>query len=125
VKHSLIDQWAGEQGLQLDTMGGRQPVALTVDSVRVHLRELPEGNILAHARVIDIPRDPSGRDNALSRALSVATGRMRSSPAVLAADADGASLWLQMTVAGDSSAHDLGQAVEHLVNEVENWRGWL
>jgi hypothetical protein len=125
VKHSLIDQWAGEQGLQLDTMGGRRPVALTVDSVRVHLRELPQSNILVHARVIDIPRDNSGRDNALRQAMSVATGRMRQSSAILAADPDGASLWLQLTVPGDSTTDQLGQAVEHLVNEVENWRGWL
>ena len=125
MKHSLIDLWATEQGLTLDTQGGRRQVALTVDRVRVQLRELPQNNILVHARVIDIPSDLSGRDNCLSRALSVSTARMRSSSAVLAADGDGASLWLQIAVPLDAGTADLGRAVEHLVNEVEIWRGVL
>lgn len=125
MKHSLIDLWAADHGLQLDTRGARRQVALTVDRVRLHLRELQTGQILAHARVADIPENERARDEALTRALSVATARMRGSAAILAADEAGATLSLQLLVAAQSDVAALDRAVEHLVNEVDTWRAVL
>lgn len=125
MKHSLIDLWTAEHDLPLDTRGARRQVALTIDKVRMHLRELSNGDVLASARVADIPADPRNRDDVVTRAMKVATARMRSSRAVLATDQDAAALTLQLIVPAGADVQAMDKAVEHLVNEVDAWRALL
>jgi hypothetical protein len=122
MKHSVIDLWATEHGLSLDTRGARRQVALTVDKVRLHMREQASGHVLLQARVADIPAAERPREDMLLHALGVAAGRMRSSACVLATDLDADSLHLQLQAALGSDVQALDLAVEHLVNEVEVWR---
>lgn len=125
MKHSLIDLWTAEHELPLDTRGARRQVSLTVDKVRLHLRELPSSDVLAFARVVDIPQDHRARDDVLSRAMKLATARMRGNRAVLATDEDAANLTLQVLVPAGSDVQAMDRAVEHLANEVDTWRALL
>lgn len=125
MKHSLIDLWTAEHDLPLDTRGARRQVALTIDKVRMHLRELSNGDVLASARVADIPTDLRNRDDVVTRAMKVATARMRGSRAVMATDQDAAALTLQLIVPAGADVQAMDKAVEHLVNEVDAWRALL
>ncbi len=122
MKHSVIDLWAADQGLTLDTRGARRQVSLTVDQVRLHIREQASGHVLMQARVADIPLAERPREDMLSHALGVASGRLHGSACVLATDLDAGSLQLQLQVPPGTDVSALDKAIEHLVNEVEVWR---
>lgn len=125
MKHSLIDLWAAEHDLPLDTRGARRQVAWTIDRVRVHMREQATGEVLVFARVADLPTDERARGDVLWRAMSVSAVRMRHSTAVLATDEEAVALTLQVLLPSESDLIAMDGAVEHLVNEVETWRAVL
>ncbi len=126
-RQGLIPQWI--QGLNLPQPADSAELpqhqgrwSVTFDQVRVHLLALHDDQVLLQARIIDLPSNPRESEKLLTRALQTASARMRETDVGLCADADGSALWLQVRLPSRSASHQLNQAVERLVQEVELWR---
>ena len=123
--NDLIQRWALAQNLVSADASARQNsdrLAVTVDTVRVHLVEISAGRVLVEARVTDVPLAEREKTELLDRVLKAATARMRHSGITLAVDAAESAFWLQSTVQADAELKKLTQAVEQLTQEVELWR---
>ena len=123
--NDLIQRWALAQNLVSADAAARQNsdrLAVTVDTVRVHLVEISAGRVLVEARVTDVPLAEREKTELLDRVLKAATARMRHSGITLAVDAAESAFWLQSTVQADAELKKLTQAVEQLTQEVELWR---
>ena len=125
ASYSLINEWASDTGLELQSAGPARQLAVTVDRVRVHLLELPFSGILIESRIMDLPRNPLERDRMVRRAMGFAASRLRDSPVALTADQASSCLTLQWQLNAPKDARQVGQAVEHLVNEADLWRAAL
>ncbi len=123
--NDLIQRWALAQNLVSADAAARQNsgrLAVTVDTVRVHLVEISAGRVLVEARVTDVPLAEREKTELLDRVLKAATARMRHSGITLTVDAAESAFWLQSTVQADAELKTLTQAVEQLTQEVELWR---
>jgi len=121
--HTLLRTWAEQQGVDAAAFAaGGTRLAVTYDTVRVHLVELRGRGLLVEARVVDLPVAPAARTTLVEKALKTAAARMRSSGAALTTDEAQSALWLQRRLAAESDTEALTSAVEDLVNEVELWR---
>lgn len=126
-RQGLIPQWIQSLNLPLPAdsaaqLQGQGRWSVTFDQVRVHLLALHDDQVLVQARVTDVPSTPSESEKLMTRALQTASARMRETDVGLCADADGSALWLQVRLPTRSASHQLHQAVERLVQEVELWR---
>jgi hypothetical protein len=121
----LINDWIRQNALPIALPWQGPKASLSFDSVRVHLHVLGSGAILLEARLCDLPEAPTARDQLLMRLGRTSLGRMRDNPAVLSVDADGSAAWLQRRVQPAIPPHELDEAVEALVNEIELWRSLL
>lgn len=121
----LINDWIRQNGLPIGLPWQGPKASLSFDSVRVHLNVLGGDAILLEARVCDLPGSPSARDRLLLQLGRTSLGRMRDNPAALSVDTDGAAAWLQRRIPPSVLPHQLDEAVEALVNEVELWRSLL
>jgi Tir chaperone protein (CesT) family len=126
-RQGLIPQWIQSLNLPLPVDGTGQPQdqgrwSVTFDQVRVHLLALHDDQVLLQARIIDVPSIASESEKLLTRALQTASARMRETDVGLCADPDGSALWLQVRLPKRSATHQLHQAVQRLVQEVELWR---
>jgi hypothetical protein len=125
--NQLIQRWAVVQNL-LDadsnaaTGKSLDRLAVTVDTVRVHLIEISAGRVLVEARVTDVLLAEREKAELLERMLKAATARMRHSGITLAVDAAESAFWLQSTVQADAELKTLTSVVEQLTHEVELWR---
>lgn len=124
---SLIQQWLRNQNLPFTAddavpSKGQGRWAIVFDQVRVHLMELHTGHVLLQARVTDVPANASDSEKLVTRAMQTASARMTMTDVGLSVDADGTAMWLQVQLPTHSTTHDLTQAVQRLVNEVELWR---
>lgn len=120
---TLIRHWADQQGIPADAHapgGGR--LAVTYDTVRVHVADLRGRAVLVEARVADLPVVATARGQTVEKAMKTAAARIRTSAVSLTTDDAASALWLQTHVAADADPESLTSAVEDLVNEVELWR---
>ena len=125
--NELIKRWAFSQNLlgassDLATAKSLDRLAVTVDTVRVHLIEISAGRVLVEARVTDVLLAEREKAELLERMLNVATARMRHSGITLTIDAADSAFWLQSTVQADAELKTLTAVVEQLTHEVELWR---
>lgn len=122
-RQGLIPQWIQSLNLpDADQPLGQDRWSVTFDQVRVHLMALHDDQVLLQARITDVPSSPSESEKLLTRALQTASARMRETDVGLCADEDGSALWLQVRLPARSATHQLNQAVERVVQEVELWR---
>ena len=121
----LINDWIRQNAWPIPLPWQGPKASLSFDTVRVHLHLLSGGVILLEARICDLPEAPSARDKLMLRLTGTSLGRLRENPAVLSVDGDGASAWLQRRILPGIALHELDEAVEALVNEVELWRSLL
>lgn len=123
--NDLINRWALAQNLVRADSPARPNLArlaVTIDTVRVHLVEISAGRVLLEARVTDIPLAEREKTELLDRALKAATARMLHSGITLTVDAAESAFWLQSTVQADAELQKVSQVVEQLTHEVELWR---
>ena len=121
----LINEWIRHNALPVSLPWVGPRASITFDAVRVHLTILASGQILVEARICDLPAPRGDRERIVFRLSQVALARMRDNPAVLSIDEDGAACWLQRRVPGTIQRHELDDAVEALINEIERWRAAL
>lgn len=120
---TLIEHWAERQGIPADAYAaGGTRLAVTFDTVRVHLVDLRGRAVLVEARIADLPVAPAARATVIEKALKVAAARLRASAVSLTTDDADSALWLQRRIPADAGPELLTSAVEDLVNEVELWR---
>ena len=121
----LINDWIRQNALPIALPWQGPKASLTFDSVRVQLHVMGSGTILLEARLCDLPESLSARDQLLMRLGRISLGRMRDNAAVLSVDVNGSAAWLQRRVQPAVPPHELDEAVEALVNEIELWRSML
>lgn len=120
--HPLLSTWAEQQGIPAAAFTDAGRLAVTFDTVRVHLADVRGRSVLVEARIADLPVAPVPRATVVEKALKLAAGRMRDSAVALTVDETDSALWLQRRLAPDADPESLTSAVEDLVNEVELWR---
>lgn len=120
--HSLLSTWAEQQGIPAAAFTDAGRLAVTFDTVRVHLADVRGRSVLVEARIADLPVAPVPRATVVEKALKTAAARLRASAVSLTTDEAAGALWLQRHVAADADTESLTSAVEDLVNEVELWR---
>jgi len=121
----VINDWIRQNQLPVSLPWTGPRASLTFDAVRLHLQLLAGGIVMAEARICDLPAAPTERDRLLSRLAQISLARMRDNRAVLSVDVDGAAAWLQRRIGQSFQLHELDEAVEAMVNEVELWRSAL
>lgn len=121
----VINEWIRQNQLPVALPWQGPRASVTFDAVRLHLQLLPGGQVMAEARICDLPSSPNERDRVLTRLAQVSLGRLRNNPAVLSVDSDAAAAWLQYRIGQSFQLHELDEAVEVMVNEVELWRAAL
>ncbi len=123
--NDLISHWAVAQNLMTAEQAAGQNIdrlAVSVDTVRVHLVEISAGRVLLEARVLDMPLAEREKTEMLERMMKAATARMRLTGITLSVDANESAFWLQSSVQADAEIERVSQAVAQLTQEVELWR---
>lgn len=117
-----IEQWLAQSGLSPAGSGAFDYRTVVIDQVRVRLATLASGALLIESYLKALPISARDRETLIEEAIRISAGRIPRTRARLVADAQGAALWLQVSLPGMAGVQDIDTAIEDLVNEVERWR---
>lgn len=97
------------------------PIDMSVDGrYRLRLRALPEGGIVIVSRLHTLPDPGTDRDELVLRVSQMALGMMKEHASTCVVDASERAIWLQQTVATNST-HEIDEAVGEFVNALAFW----